>query len=70
MTKLIKLSMVLLIIIGFSSGIINLVAMFAYQCPKHYFFISLSSFMLSYVINQDIIHQEEQEKIQEEDETF
>jgi hypothetical protein len=68
MTWWVKLIMIVLTIISFSSGIVNFMAMFVAFHPQIYFMMSILSFAVSHAINQEILMTEE---IQEEyDETF
>lgn len=61
MTKPIKLFLILLVIILFSNGILNSLIIFSGYCSnlKYYFLMALTSFALSYVINEEIIINDE-----------
>jgi hypothetical protein len=69
MSKLLKLGLILCVIVSFSSGLTYLaVTLFSsVHNPGYSLMLSFTSFMVSYVINQDIIEEEEKQR---ESETF
>lgn len=71
MSRIVKILLILLVLILFSSGIVSFVSMFISTHPKMDAILGLASIMLCITINQDIIDKEEIEKeINEFDETF
>lgn len=64
-----KLTMILMVIVSFSAGLVNISAFFALGFHKSHLALALLSFLVSYAINQDIILEEQEEK-GEFDETF
>ena len=67
MTTTVKFILILLTIICFCSGIVNLFAIFVSHYPQNNAMFCLASFILSKAINQEIIDAEE---LNEPDETF
>lgn len=59
MKKTIKFLLIVLTIIAFSSGIVNLSAMFISHNPINQFFTGVISLIISHLINQEIIDSED-----------
>jgi len=69
MSRLVKFLMIILVIFSFSSGLVNLLAMFVSLHPQNNLMLAIFSLILCRMMNQDIIMDEE-DKINELDETF
>lgn len=61
--------MILMVIVSFSSGLVNLIAFFSLGYHKSNLAMAMLSFLISYIINDDIISEELETK-EELDETF
>lgn len=60
MSPLVKLLMIVLIIIAFSSGIANFAVLFFPGYSSTHLVVSMISFVLSYALNEEIIILEEE----------
>jgi hypothetical protein len=69
MTKLTKFLMIIMAIIAFSSGIVNIISVFILPNPQSYAVLGITSFIVSWAISQEIIDNDENE-LNEYDETF
>lgn len=69
MTRLTKFIMIILTIVSFSCGLVNLMAMFVSNNPYHFLALGLTSLIVSHAINQEIIENDDN-RINEYDETF
>ena len=69
MTRLTKLIMILLTIVSFSCALVNLIVVFVLPHPEAHATVGLTSFFISWAINQEIID-DEHKRLNEYDETF